>query len=590
MKFPVVFRVFAALNIIGFIILLIQTVFLIKFPAFGLPLIIVSAFATIWLLINSFFWFFGSRKSYVFLFLTPVMYWALAGVVLYSGNTYLNEREFNEIFFLFIIYATFCIVYSAFIFLSMFFKPVKNWIAENGIKRLSILPIALFVGLATLISALFISINTLNKKLIVMQTASLSQVLTDNMVTVDLDQTTSFSGLIITKEDDRSGIKAVVYFADNYEAIDPKDFFQVDTIDFHPLPTNALRTGEYIPASEKTSLYASFPSVKARRMMILDLTNAGIARNSYAFSTVNAVERFAHKVDKDKYLFPDNITRPEPAIDYGYETAAYEGEDYYDEEEYFEDLSEAKTISADVRYEIIEDFLTTLLNDYENAQYHFQYDKPTIQLNGKNFGKYINFHSMFSEYGASALQNVASQMSDEETEFTLTHALWAISGLNIYQTQTEESELPFAGLNPAFVSWAGQYLLPEPEQQFFDKSSQEIYDKMFRRMVWMLAASYEHLEASADYQSEINAYAEAMNGADFYGPGYLYERYGNVDYSTTFFNKVYDEFPVGEYEYFYFTEPVAIGFWMRRKLDGSDEAVYKLLTQILEKYDAYAFG
>ncbi|HYG03543.1 MAG TPA: hypothetical protein VD927_13920 [Chryseosolibacter sp.] len=590
MKFPVVFRVFAALNITGFIILLIQTVFLIKFPGLGLPLIIVSAFATVWLLVNSFFWFFGSRKSYPFLYYTPLVYWTLAALVLYAGSTHLSEREFNDVFFLFVLYSTLCVVYSVFILLSMFFKPVKNWIAENGIKKFEVVPTVLFLGLALGVTSVFIAINALDKKLIVMQTASISQALTNNMVIVDLDQRTEFSALILTKNDDRSGIKALVYFADNYEATEPGDFFQVDTIEFRPLPNTALKSGEYIPSADKIPLYAKFPNVKAKRLMIVDLTNAGIANNGYAFSPANAIDRFDMAIDRSKYLFPDNTTKPTTHAGYDYETASYDEEADYYEEEYYDDLDEAKSISADMRYQLIEDFFNILFAEYDNAQYHFQYDKPTITLNGKQFGKYINFHSMFEEYGARALQNVASQVSGEDTEFSLTHAMWTISGLNIYQPQTEESELPFSGLNPAFVFWAGENLLPEPDQQFFDKTSQEIYDKMFRRTIWMLLASYEHLEANPNYQAEIDAYYQAMSDPEFYGPGYLYERYGEVDYSTTFFNKVYNEFPLGEYEYFYFTEPVAIGFWMRRHLDGSDKAVLKLLEQILEKYDSYAFG
>ncbi|MCZ8217471.1 MAG: hypothetical protein O9262_14600, partial [Cyclobacteriaceae bacterium] len=73
MKFPVLFRVFAALNILGFLALLTQTALFFSTTGIGLPAVTLSIIATIWVLLTSFLWFFASRYSYPLLYLTALV-------------------------------------------------------------------------------------------------------------------------------------------------------------------------------------------------------------------------------------------------------------------------------------------------------------------------------------------------------------------------------------------------------------------------------------------------------------------------------------------------------------------------------------
>ncbi len=591
MKFPVAFRVFAALNIVGFIILLIQTVFLYNFPAFGVWMIAASAFATIWLLVTSFFWFFGSKRSYPFLYLTPLMLWLLAGITLYSASATLSERERQEAFFLFIIYASLCSIYGLFILVTMFFAPVKKWCSEASINKADLMPIALFTVTGAIIFGSFYIMNSKGGKLIVMDEGYISEVMTTNMVTVNFDNLTEFGGLVISKDDTVREVKALVYFANNYEAKNPGDFFQVDTIVFKPLAANSLRDGEYLPTIgplNAVQLVAEFKPVKARRIMVVDLSNVSMANHQYAFSPVNLVPRFQMKLDREKFITYDGVTKPDTEAAVEYEAVDYGEMEASEDEIIYEDLANATNLTSDESYELVEGFLREIVNNYESSQYHFT-SQHTLYIDEVGFGKYVNFRTMFEDYADVPLNRLAARKTDEDrSEFSINSAIWTISGVNMY---VNNDDLPyFKSVNPAFLRWAETNLIPEPDQTFMNHSAQEIYNNMFRRTMWMLAAAYEEVGSDEQYQAKADAYREAMsNTGDFHGPSYLYENYGK-DLGDTWFNKVYQEFPTQENEYFYFDESIAIGFWLRRRLDGTDKEVFRLLEKILSKYDNYSWG
>ncbi len=177
---------------------------------------------------------------------------------------------------------------------------------------------------------------------------------------------------------------------------------------------------------------------------------------------------------------------------------------------------------------------------------------------------------------------------EEEQDFTLNDLWWKISGRGIY-LNLEDQELPFYGLNPGFVRWLHEYMLPEPGSEYLGQTSKALYDGMFRRAVWQLATAHEYFESEAQYDQEAQAYLDAIRQQGFYGPGYLYKTYMEGVSSDPIFAKLYNTFPPTDGEYFYFTEEVAIGFWLRRRLDGSDDEVWTLLKTVLEKYDTYPF-
>jgi hypothetical protein len=590
MKFPVAFRVFASLNIIGFIVLLIQTVLLYNFPAFGVWLIAASAFATIWLLVTSFFWFFGSKKSYPFLYLTPLMLWLLGGITLWSASATLSDNEKQQAFFMFIIYGSLCSIYGLFMLVTMFFAPVKKWCSEAAINKADLLPIALFTLIGLITFGTFYLMDSKGGKYIVMDEGYISEVMTTNMVTVNYDNLTEFSGLVISKDDTVKEIKALVYFANNYEAKNPGDFFQVDTIVFKPLQGNSLRDGEYLPTIgplNAVQLVAEFKPVKARRIMVVDLSNASMANHQYAFSPVNLVPRFQMKLEREKFITYDNVTKPEtePAVEY--ESVDYGEMEASEDGIVYEDLANATNLTSDESVELVEGFLGEIVSNYEQSQYHFS-GEHTLYIDDNGFGKYVNFRTMFNEYTGAPLNRLAARKTEEErSEFSMNSAIWTISGVNMYVTN---EDLPFNAVNPAFLRWAETNLIPEPDQSFMNHTSQEIYNNMFRRTMWMLAAAYEEVGSDEEYQAKANAYYEAMTStADFYGPTYLYETYGQNE-GDTWFSKVYQEFPQQENEYFYFDESIAMGFWLRRKLDGTDKEVFRLLEKILEKYDNYVWG
>ncbi len=145
----------------------------------------------------------------------------------------------------------------------------------------------------------------------------------------------------------------------------------------------------------------------------------------------------------------------------------------------------------------------------------------------------------------------------------------------LYDYSGDERE--FSILNPDFLQWCINKLIPDRYFKVKDKEYWEIY-KNFRDDVRIYFLVYSFLEAT----DQIDAMFLEFNRKVVYGDEYVYkflsENYPDLS------NKLASKFELG-YKLNTFRVYDAAGFWLRRIGDESAPVVYNLLEEILDVYD-----
>lgn len=585
MKFPIAFRVFGVINLIGFLLLSLQTAIFFDNPQIGFWPVVLGGATALWFLITAFVWMFASNKSYPFLYLTVVIMAAMSVSVI-MGFLDIIKSAGKDLVIVIVVYGTIGLVYSLFMVITLFFKPVKDWLADvpESRKRFDPMVLGIFFAIFLVSWISFRTLGNANKRILVIDEVYLYNSPDSARFGVNLNYMAEFDRISIASDNANPPdmLRVVVLYADKYETVTASDYIRIDTVTIQ---------------RDENGYVFDFEPIRARRLVFYDLNPNRKPLSIRSVTVSRTVDYYDLEVDNSQFVFRDGI---EPPIPEGYDGDEYDASEYYPEQSYSEaitlDDEEPIAFSADDQRNLIEQFLNVVNLHYNHdTQYDFNQDVTRVTIDGRNFGYYQQFRSLFSKYLGEALHNfITSKYKEPEVELSINQGIRYISGVNLYDPSGYEggSELPFGRLNPAFLTWASDNLVFANDEPLFDETInlQYIYDGTFKRTLWMLAASYEYLGSGDNLDYECDLYWDAMQEEGFDGVSYLHGKYGSLDSSTTFFGKYYEQFPSGSGEYYYFNEPEAIGFWMRRKLDGSHKEVFLLLQKMLESYDNYVWG
>ena len=133
----------------------------------------------------------------------------------------------------------------------------------------------------------------------------------------------------------------------------------------------------------------------------------------------------------------------------------------------------------------------------------------------------------------------------------------------------------FLHYNPEFVAWGFKNMIPDPNEEIDGVSYQEVYDVIGYRFVQMLAATHYALEEEG-LRSEVKEYRNAMKVEDFDAYEFMGQRpFLSNSIDTHFASEYYSSFDAGE----------AYCWWIRRVLDGSEEALWEGIQDVLSAYD-----
>lgn len=137
------------------------------------------------------------------------------------------------------------------------------------------------------------------------------------------------------------------------------------------------------------------------------------------------------------------------------------------------------------------------------------------------------------------------------------------------------SKEKFSHINPKIVRWGVKNLIPNPNIKIGETTLQDIYNTTFLSFFRNLYQSLKWLEESDNkIKNNYQEYRDSViNGSNWFN-------------AASFFNKKYADVNFENIDDICgFSEPEAIGFWLRRYWDGSLPELKKGLIKLLEIYD-----
>lgn len=574
-KFPWIFRAFAVVNIFVFIFLAFQSIVMYYVPG-TLGLEVISITAASFTLVASFFWFFGARHSFTFLLTNAIVHLTLSGAAIYLGFEILSEQQRSGVTGFIVLYVLINIVYATFLCIGMYYKPVVAW--KKAVAISNFLPFALLLSIFIVSTSILVYLNENDKLYIVVENANHREPLFFPEIIIDLKYLSEIDGIILSRNYQGEDFAAVVSYSTEWEG---EDFYGQDTVLFSSLPPNTMRSGEslsYVGSfASSSNQFATIPTVTARKIKLVALNNT--LGTTFRFSVLHSVKHFDYTTSLAAFILN---------MDQRVNTATNEGFLSTETEDEPEVNERYKSFDIEDRDKLIYLIIDDLLEGYDNPyQYRFNASSPRITIKGKSFGLYKDFNSAIDAFIQPALSRLYDYKYPNSLRGAMTFEEFVdeFTGVSLKQ---DTSDLPFTALNPEFIEWMGIYMLPNQDSYFYDVTLRQIYAAMFKRNVWMLLCTNEYLTFKTDFAREAENYQNHFSEDDFHAPYYLHERYSNVS-TNPLFEKFYKEFPMLDDEEFYFNEDLAIGFWLRRKLDGTEDKIFKLLVQVVNEYDQYPF-
>ncbi len=230
-------------------------------------------------------------------------------------------------------------------------------------------------------------------------------------------------------------------------------------------------------------------------------------------------------------------------------------------------------------------------NLYYNAlinSYPYMFDSyAEIELNGQPVGRFTGGLKGIFLY--SGLKDALH--SESEGEIGLTDDFYDLTpyyqwsgkkglfkgGELAFYSWDGPQVVPFHKYNPEIVKWGYTHLIPDPTTKIADKTAQEVYNVVLSRFCRLMVESYRYLEKTG-YDREVENYNAKMYDDNFEGLEYFEHRYGGI---LTDYEDVED--------YSGFKPSMAMSFWLRRRIDGSETEFWKGITKVMELYDAKWF-
>lgn len=151
------------------------------------------------------------------------------------------------------------------------------------------------------------------------------------------------------------------------------------------------------------------------------------------------------------------------------------------------------------------------------------------------------------------------------------------------------SSTDFGHYNPAFVRFLADHAIPAADDPAFRAATQAHYDTYVRPLARILHATHEKLADNPQCaEAERAEYAQAIDNGytrDYVEPWYF------------FMHPEYCSHRRAEYEFFSRTDgemdggydgnvtKTAVGFWLRRSLDGTDALFFEALVRLMNAYE-----
>ena len=227
-----------------------------------------------------------------------------------------------------------------------------------------------------------------------------------------------------------------------------------------------------------------------------------------------------------------------------------------------------------------EKYFVGMINYYDSSghDYFYQFMEvgPSVKIFGKTFYSFLvsencgycqyNFpwylFYMFSTYTAAekGFENSGYYNTSFEIEDRLA-AMEKLAGMPVY-SRTTDRYLDFDRVNPKFVNWVANSLIPHPENDFLGTSAQNVYDVVFKNNARDIWSQWRLMDYEFDMEAMANHYEDDMELEGFEGYEYLQGQFDQTNINT-----------------------VLAGSFIRRRIDGSYDEVVNLMQKIMALYD-----
>ncbi len=157
-------------------------------------------------------------------------------------------------------------------------------------------------------------------------------------------------------------------------------------------------------------------------------------------------------------------------------------------------------------------------------------------------------------------------------------ALAELADLPLYQARqgSQEHSRDVNYYNPDIIRWAAQNLVPVPTDSVYGVVRyQDIYDRVLRRSARILAKTYVYLQKDGRLEKLTQEYA----GKQSYDRLAMRERFADIHQ---------DEYTNDDYD-LNFDGGHAATFWFRRRMGGTDDEVWALVSKAMLMYDKTYF-
>lgn len=153
-------------------------------------------------------------------------------------------------------------------------------------------------------------------------------------------------------------------------------------------------------------------------------------------------------------------------------------------------------------------------------------------------------------------------------------------------TKTIEYEAPmdihnFDHVNPDFVEWFAENMIPKAGERIGKQTAQAIYSEIGYPIFRNLVVSHDYLEkigfdqAVDDYKNKVAELDHTDLDPELIT--YLYETYT--------IHLAEEPLPEQYYASSCFAGGTACGFWIRRRIDGSEKNIWNLVERVVQEYD-----
>lgn len=229
------------------------------------------------------------------------------------------------------------------------------------------------------------------------------------------------------------------------------------------------------------------------------------------------------------------------------------------------DLGKAKPLPAKS--------LVTLYEHWLEKPYEYMFDRSStgLTVGQKDYGTYQGGINGIMKYGS--LPEAAAKLLKLATpSFGDLRPIEKLTRLAIY-VKEDSSGRAFSHFNPALVRWGYANLIPKPEAKILGNTCRAYYDKVFSRYFRLMTESYLYLDRGKLWDKEKQAYATAIKTKRA-GIPYLEQRYAGVLSGYSLSRNGTN-----------FTPSMAIGFWVRRKMDNTAGDLWAGLSRLMKAYD-----